>query len=300
MFRLAFVVNESGFNSTASNFFPAYELIEQLSALYGHKIDIVTPSLWNKPEVFDKHHFVIILAEDFPAHVAKKPCVAWLRKSLDTWVAKPDIHLYRIIFVASQRGQEYIKEKTGKPSVVLPHAVGEQFKPSESHNTYASDYCFVGNHTPGKTRQIATMLEPYELGYKFRLYGHRWEEHTRWQPYWKGPVDYCNLPKVFSSTKIVIDDAESWGCVNSRVFNALSCGALVLTNDMIGNIDTFQCQLPVYRNKEELVWLIRYYLTHEEERTTLVKRLQVFVTNHTYYCRAKKFQEVLFQHANRH
>ncbi len=50
----------------------------------------------------------------------------------------------------------------------------------------------------------------------------------------------------------MVDDAnhvtKPWGSVNSRVYDALATGALPLTNGILGSIDAFRSQLPVYSN----------------------------------------------------
>lgn len=55
-----------------------------------------------------------------------------------------------------------------------------------------------------------------------------------------GEVPYRLLPEIYRSSKVVIDDAnhvtKPWGSVNSRVFDALACGTLVLTNGKSVNI----------------------------------------------------------------
>jgi hypothetical protein len=65
------------------------------------------------------------------------------------------------------------------------------------------------------------------------------------------PTDLLSCAvQIYCSTKIVIDDANHvtlpWGSVNSRVFDALACGALVITNGRLGSQDTFDEELPVY------------------------------------------------------
>ncbi len=51
--------------------------------------------------------------------------------------------------------------------------------------------------------------------------------------------------------RVVIDDAnhvtEPWGSVNSRVFDALSSGALVITNSRRGSEDVFAGLLIIFQ-----------------------------------------------------
>ncbi len=79
-----------------------------------------------------------------------------------------------------------------------------------------------------------------------------------------------DLPKVYASTKIVIDDvnrgAKNYGSINSRVYDAIASGTLVLTNGVIGAQETFNGKLPVWKSQEDLKNLIEYYLTNEDKK----------------------------------
>ena len=59
-----------------------------------------------------------------------------------------------------------------------------------------------------------------------------------WQRMYKGDVNYEQLPSLYRQAKIVLDDSNNatmpWGSVNSRVFDALAAGALVVTNGESG------------------------------------------------------------------
>ena len=77
--------------------------------------------------------------------------------------------------------------------------------------------------------------------------------------------------------------------MNSRVFDALAAGCLVLTNNETGAKETFGGKLPVFRNREELEALLKQYLEDSNARLEKVKELQQFVlANHTYEMRAEE------------
>ena len=142
------------------------------------------------------------------------------------------------------------------------------------------------------------MLEPEKIQYEFKLFGKNWEKIDKFKRYYHGFISYSDMPKVYASTKIVVDDAnratKEYGAVNSRVFDALACGTLVLTNGKKGAADTFKGKLPVFSTKIELNKLIVHYLSNEDERTAKIKELQKFVLqNHTYNNRADTLREKL-------
>jgi len=71
--------------------------------------------------------------------------------------------------------------------------------------------------------------------------------------------------------------------VNSRVFDALSAGALVVTNGKLGSEYVFDGLLPTYDSQESLEELLQYYLTHEAARLELVEKLQTIVKDKNTY-----------------
>ncbi len=231
--------------------------------------------------------------------------IAWLRNWFDRWISNPGLLDYDILFASSKIACNYIQEKTGrKPLLLLLATNPARFNGNIPKNgTYLSDYCFTGSYWDDP-RDIAEMLDPASLPYKFRLYGKNWEKTDKFKDHNYGFVNYHNLPEVYASTKIVIDDAnrvtKNYGAVNSRVYDALAAGVLTLTNGELGANETFNGNLPVFRSKEELNNLIKYYLDNEDARITKVKELQDFVLkNHTYENRANTLKKVLEQHVNK-
>ena len=72
---------------------------------------------------------------------------------------------------------------------------------------YSCDYCFTGSYW-NDPREIIEMLDPDSLPYEFKLYGKNWDKIDKFKDYDQGFITYSNLPEVYASTKIVIDDAN--------------------------------------------------------------------------------------------
>jgi spore maturation protein CgeB len=82
--------------------------------------------------------------------------------------------------------------------------------------------------------------------------------------------------------------------VNSRVYDAIAAGCLVLTNNGRGAAETFEGLLPVYTDRESLTELLKLYLGDETLRQKKVQEMQRFVlANHTYELRAAQLEEML-------
>jgi spore maturation protein CgeB len=120
------------------------------------------------------------------------------------------------------------------------------------------------------------------------------------KPHWRGVVDYADLPAVYRSVPIVLDDTagptKGHGFLNSRVFDALAGGALVLTDNRVGSQEVFDGLLPVYDDAASLRSLIDRYLGDETARRRLVDGLRsVVLERHTFAHRAEQLLRVAAQ-----
>ena len=309
--KIVFAVSEVGEDAYAGDYFTALELGEALKN-FNWEISFLSrngPGYWYK--IDDDVDVLISLLDIYDPRRIK--CsnkslikIAWPRNWFDRWVSHPGFRSYDMIFAPSKIALEYITEKTNKKPFLLPIATNPaRFNGSvPQKNEYLSDYCFTGSYWD-YPRDIVEMLEPEKLPYKFKLYGKNWDKIGKFKKYYQGFINYSKLPEVYASTKIVIDDAnnatKNYGAVNSRVFDALACGALVITNGEKGAKETFNGNLPVFKSKEELNYLIEYYLSNDNERIAKIKELQSCVLeNHTYINRAntlkKKLEEYIQDH----
>ncbi len=295
--KVAFAVTEYGDNVSVGDYFSALELGEGLKKL-GWQISFLSkegPGYWY--EVNEDVDVVISMLDifnprrirSFNGSIIK---IAWPRNWFDRWVINPGFKEYDLVLAPSTTAIEYIKDNSAKKSFLFPIATNPTRFNSNiaQNNDYLCDYCFTGSYW-NYPREIMDMLEPEELSYTFKLFGKNWDKIEKFKKYYKGFVNYSKLPEVYASTKIVIDDANTatkeYGAVNSRVFDALACGALIITNGEKGAKETFKDKLPVFKSKNELNKLIDYYLSNEDQRSAKIEELQRFVLeNHTYYNRA--------------
>ncbi|MDO8870921.1 MAG: glycosyltransferase [Methanobacteriaceae archaeon] len=306
--KVAFVVTESGTDASAGDYFTALELGEGLKTL-GWNICFLTRrksfKWWYVVE--ENVDIIISLLDSYnPQKIksSKKSLIkiAWARNWFERWVSNPGFSDYDLVFGSSQTACNYLMEKSGHKALLMPIATNSaRFHPdiSPSHD-YLSDYCFTGSYW-NEPREIIEMLDPRRLPYTFKLYGENWDKIEKFKEYNQGFVEYSKMPEIYASTKIVIDDAnrvtKGYGAVNSRVYDALASGALVLTNGEIGAEETFHGKLPVFKSKEELNNLIDYYLTNKNARLSKIKELQEFVLeNHAYINRAQALKESLEQY----
>ncbi|MBP2046660.1 glycosyltransferase family protein [Methanobacterium aggregans] len=308
-FKVAFAVTECGENASAGDYFTALEFSEALKDL---KWDVMFLSRNGPGNWYEVPNDVDVLISLLDAYDPRKIIcsnlslikIAWPRNWFDRWAEHSGLYEYDIIFASSQIACNYIKEKTDRDAILLPIATNasrfnNNVQPMEE---YYSDYCFTGSYWY-YPRDVIKMLNPKSIDYTFRLYGKNWEKVEKLQEYYQGFIEYFQLPELYASTKLVIDDAniatKNYGSVNSRVFDALASGALVITNGEIGAQETFGGLLPSYHSKKELHNLIEYYLSNDEVRLTKIKELQqMILEDHTYNHRAQTLKKALEEYIN--
>ena len=100
------------------------------------------------------------------------------------------------------------------------------------------------------------------------------------------------MARIYSASRIVFNRSIR-NDVNMRVFEALACGSLLVTNDLAdnGQDELFQdgVHLATYRDPEELLEKVAYYLAHEEEREPIAAAGRAeALARHTYRHRMER------------
>jgi GT2 family glycosyltransferase/spore maturation protein CgeB len=294
--RIAFVVSEATEVTLAGDYFTALELASQLSAQFSCTCAFLEKKAGNEYELatFD---VVIAMLDDFEPrnirnaspHLIK---IAWVRNWFERFAGRDSATRFDAVWASSELARTYLAERLSKPVALMPIAGSEyRFQAGKPDDDLASDYCFTGSYW-GLNREILQMLDPKALPFRFSLFGTGWEGVASLAPYARGPIPYKKIANVYASTRLVIDDAnhvtKQWGAVNSRVFDAILAGALVVTNGRKGAQDLFKGELPTYSTPQELEDLLWHYLTDEDARVKKVHRLkQMVLKNHTYRIRAR-------------
>lgn len=307
---IGLVVTEAKQDTTAGDFFTAMEFAASIKKL-GYQVKYL--SRFGKKDWYDVGPEVDVLISLLDAYDISQiyNCkndiitIAWARNWFERWCEKEYFDAFDMVFASSKTACQYVEEHSNKKAILFPIATNadrfvreEPLKLTEEEKErFTSDYAFTGSYWNVK-RDIIDYLNPAEIPYDCKIYGANWEKIDKFKDNAQGFVVYSDMPKIYENTKIVIDDAnhvtKAFGAVNSRVFDALAAGDLVLTNGVIGAEETFEGLLPSFDSKEEFNQKLTYYLEHEEERQELVEKLKAFVLeHHTYDARANRLKEIL-------
>lgn len=212
----------------------------------------------------------------FPADL--RPCAFW---AIDThlqwdWYATkaPDFdHVF-----AAQRDGAFRLRRAGLVADWLPLACDPDIH--RKHDLpKAYDVCFVGHIFPGPR---ADLLERIRRRFPRHFIGQRFFEE---------------MARTYSESRIVFNRSLR-NDVNMRVFEALACGSLLLTNDLAenGQDELFRPgeHLAVYRDANELTDQIAFYLRHEDLREKIAAAGRAAVLERdTYRHRMAKLLEVV-------
>jgi O-antigen biosynthesis protein len=249
--------------------------------------------------------YVLSLMDPFdlrrvPRHVTT---IAWIRNWTERWLERPWFDRADVLLASSQGSAELIQARTGRQTIPFPLAVNPaRFHPRAGQERYAADYVFTGNWW-GKDRDLQRALEPRE-GERVAIYGRDWEKVAEFAPYARGELSYEELPLLYPSAKLVLDDTQGptlpYGAVNARIFDALACGTLPITNCEAGVRELFDEDFPVWDSRESLRSTLDELLNDEHRREELVTRYRkTVITRHTYAHRAARLREILREHEQR-
>ncbi len=294
--RIAFAVTEATETTLAGDYFTALELATQLSAQFPCEctfLDVVGKNQY-KLLGFD---VVIAMRDDYDPrkitdatpHLIR---IAWVRNWFERFVEREGTGSFDAVWASSASACEFIGEKLGKPPALVPIGTSAQrFEAGRKRREFEYDYCFTGSYW-GMNREIVQQLDPGGTPFSFAIFGAGWEKVPHLAPYARGALPYKLMPDVYASTKLVIDDAnhvtKGWGAVNSRVFDALCAGALVITNGKAGADSLFEGVLPSFDSPQSLADLLWQYLGDEDARLRKVTELRkIVLERHTYQQRAR-------------
>ena len=177
------------------------------------------------------------------------------------------IPLYAHVFCAQYDGFLKLKKEFPKKTSWLPHAADPLVHKDLKLNRDL-DIAFVGNDG-GVPR-------------KFLLQ----ELRERYTNSFIGQAPHTRISEIYSRSKIVFNYSIN-NDINMRMLEALSCGAMLLTNAIEGNgfAELFKdrTHLALFHNPREIFELAEYYLRNQNERKRIAADGQrLALERHTY------------------
>ena len=234
------------------------------------------------------NNFLFIAYPQF-AEIDKKEMVIPFEEYVQNIIDESD--KFKAVFVSSIKLNSELQKK-GVNSFYIPQFTNtERFYP-DFNKELETDVIFVGVNA--FYRKAVHYLR--EAGIDVNIYGPNFEEGVAIKEY----LDNRILRKYYSSAKIVLNDTregmKNLGFISNRIFDASACGSLVISDYMKEIEDIYGDSVPMWKTKEELIKLVRYYLDpkNENERKEKIKKAQkITLKNFTSDIISHKIQKII-------
>lgn len=173
---------------------------------------------------------------------------------------------YDLVCVASEPFASALRERTGTPVVVLHQATDPAlFHPDPG--LPERELVFVGN-SRGVRRKVLDDLLPTRRD--LAIYGSGWDGLVDRSRVAAEHVPNDALRRVYSSAAIVLadhwPDMREHGFASNRLYDAVACGAFVISDAVAGVEERFAGAVETYETREQLQALVERYLSDPEER----------------------------------
>lgn len=246
---------------------------------------------------------VVVLLDAFDIHRLAPGVVtiAWCRNWIKRWIERPWFDDFDLVFAGSRLAQAEVEGTTSVSARVMPLATNpERFTPKDADQGVAVEVAFVGNLW-GEERAVARALP--DLAARHRqvgVWGRGWTDHPSAAGYSRGEAPYAQVPLIYASADVVIDDTATptkpWGLVNGRVFDALAAGTVVITDNVVGVRELFDEAFPVWTDGASLAGAVESLLADPDRRRAIVERYRNQVLErHTYAHRARELRDALVE-----
>lgn len=167
-------------------------------------------------------------------------------------IAPGELDAADVVLAASALLARRLREMTSTTVVELPQAAdARRFSVGPIDEALQSRLLFVGN-----TRSIArpVVMDCVAAGLPLTLVGAGWERFVDPRLVTRDLVPPDELPAWFRAADVVLndhwDDMRRWGIVSNRVFDALACGACVLSDEVPGMAELLDDAVATFEDTE--------------------------------------------------
>lgn len=243
------------------------------------------------------------------------PTVLWtidpprdLRDFLPVMEAAP---YYDFVFTGGMEAYEVLKSIGVKRLFWLPFACDPDFhRPvhltQEEVREYGYDVVSIASiHQDLYSNRLVTLASLVE--YKLGIWGPGGDDvaaDSSLKPYIKGNnASYELWTKVYSASKIILSQHyhPSQGFIpcyqaSPRVFEIMACGGFQVVDNQpdVLRLFTDKEQLVVFNDNAQLKKIVRYYLSHDDERFEIAKRgYESVIKWHTYKQRINEMVDII-------
>jgi hypothetical protein len=211
-------------------------------------------------------------------------------------VEDEELHAADLVLVASARFAAHLRTRTQTPVEVLLQATDvRRFSPRPVDPARRHPVVVVA-----KTRDVLrpVVADAIAVGLRPAIYGGGWREFVDPQLVVADHVDNAEVPVVYSSAGVVLNDhwrtMASWGFVSNRLYDVLACGTPVISDPVDGISDLFGGAVLEYHSRAELRELVDAVLADPEAaRARAARGRATVLAAHTFDHRAAELVAAL-------
>lgn len=169
----------------------------------------------------------------------------------------------------------------------------QRFHPDVATPDSGPDLLFVGN---SKNQYRPIVADCRAVGLRPTVIGRGWEKFLPADEIAALEVANADLPAAYRSAGIVLNDhwgdMAGYGFLNNRLFDAVACGARIVTDDVRGLAEVFGDAVQVYRTQEDLARICDrqhrdVFGTDEQRRATAAR----IAAEHSFAARARRLMD---------
>lgn len=289
---IRFAVSTDDPSEGKGDLFVALGLARALRA-EGWGVDLWPISRWAEDVPEDTVVLVSMIESFVPGLVpAATATVAWVRNWTAQWAAAPYLQEFDAVWASSGIARDAVARGYDGPVEVVPIGVDTELfttdrtadEPAERSDRTVTTVNFWGARR--RVQDVLAEVAPEQPIVWFAAN----VEHVEAAPgvELRPAVPWFALPEVYRAAAFVVDDviapAAEYGTLNSRLYEALACGALPVTDCALGLDELGLAEVPVFSDAASLE---RAIAMPTAERDALVERLHaVVVDRHSYRARA--------------
>jgi spore maturation protein CgeB len=224
--------------------------------------------------------------------------VAWIRNWTERWLEHPWFDDFDIVLASSATSIQLVREGSAHDPVMFPIATNpNRFSQGAADPHFTCDVLFTGNHWGAARAVDAALPALARAGLDVRVYGKGWDDVPEMAPLYHGFLDYEWLPTAYRSARVVVDDTAGptlpYGAVNSRVFDALASGALLVTDNELGSRELFGDLIPIWHDPDSLEDAVRRLFDGGRDASNVAAASRLVRAEHTYQRRAEQLRSLV-------
>jgi glycosyltransferase involved in cell wall biosynthesis len=260
----------------------------------GHKARVDCQDAWES-EGLDDDVVIVLRGRHGYKPKANQINLLWLISHPDR-VKNRELNLFDHILVASEVYTQKLSQQLQVPVSCMYQCTDTvQFDEVHQNDVPAAKILFVGS-----SRNVFRPIvkDAINTGIDLEVYGLLWEQFIPQKFIKQSHIPNELLYKYYSNCTILLNDhwetMRQEGFISNRLFDGSACGALIISDPVVGLEEVFANCIETYSIPQELREKISYYLENSQERYNKAQKAKAIVTNnHTFLQRAKQLIEII-------